>query len=88
MGATAVETLPGGMLDFLIGMQGPLPGLEDLRAGRARAAVGKLAAQGPSPVGAAWRYTAEHAALLALPDDGALPFQDLVERTPALAASA
>ena len=82
MRATATETLPGGMLDFLIAAQGPLPGIEDLAAGRARAASEALTVSSPAPVMAAWRYAAEHAALLTLPDGGALPFQDPVDERP------
>ncbi|MGH3785972.1 MAG: CHAT domain-containing protein [Pseudonocardiaceae bacterium] len=82
MSATAIDSLPGALLDVLLATQESLPGLKEFSAGRARGAAGALRAHSESPVAAAWHYVAEHAALLALPDGGALPYQDHVDARP------
>ena len=83
MTATVVDTLPGGLVDFLrTATTEDLPGLDLLVGGRARAAVDVLGGHRSSPLGAAWHYLAEHTALLALPEGGALPWLDQVDARP------
>ncbi len=76
--STAIDNLPGALLDLLLAATPePLPGLKELSTGRARDAADALAAHSASRLGAAWHYVAEHA----LPDGGALPYDDLHGRS-------
>lgn len=79
MRATVIETLPGGLLDVLRAGSPSLPGLDDLRSGRAQKAAYLLRIAEQTPVVAAWTHLAERAAALDLPDGSALAYEDLVD---------
>lgn len=82
MRGTAVESIPGGLLDLLLsgsGLGAPTQALGRGRAGEAGELLQPLAGQ---PVPDAWLYLARHSTLLALPDDGALPYVDAVDARP------
>ena len=81
MGATVIDTLPGGLLDLLLAVDSSGP--EDLSRGRAWAAAAAMArSQDTTPTSAAWHYLARHTALLTLPDGSALPYIDAIDERP------
>ena len=82
MKSASVETVPGGLLDFLLGTAGLGAPTDALARGRAREASEALERMSGRPVSDAWHYLARHSALLALPDDGALPYVDTVDARP------
>ena len=77
-----VESVPGGLLDLLLrtaGLGAPTDALARGRALEASEAIERISGR---PVPDAWHYLASHSALLALPDDGALPYVDAVDARP------
>jgi hypothetical protein len=83
MGATAIDTLPGGLLDLLMAADPLGAGQPDLRSGRALAAARAVEGHAEWPTAAAWCHLARHSALLALPEGGALPMVDPLDQRPA-----
>ena len=82
MRSASVETVPGGLLDFLLSTAGIGAPTDALARGRAWEASQALEPLSGCPVPDAWHYVARHSALLAMPDDGALSYVDTVDPRP------